>query len=253
MTDPITEPVTPLDVPPARSVSAFTSRRFSFSPGVHAGDIASIRDENGNVRLTYRSFAGIVSIVAALVAAIVLTAGAAATIFLAADERPGAAIAAAILSVAFAVIIASLVPATRVTLYESSKPVLTITQLSRFTFPFATYSVTTADGKVLGSLRTAFFSRFGRNRWRIAGPEEYVVAHAIEESLRRAMARKFAGKFNRKYQSNLIIRQNGSDAGQIVRRPDPAGNYDFVEITPGTPVDARVAVALATLVFGAEP
>ncbi|HVS33589.1 MAG TPA: hypothetical protein VMS98_19300 [Thermoanaerobaculia bacterium] len=234
-------------------METFSGDRFTFSPGIRAGDVVSIRDGDGNVRITYRSFAGIVGIVAALVAAIVLTAGAAATLFLIADGRNGPAAVAAILSVAFSVVIAGLVPPVRVTLYEASIPVLAIAQQSRFSIPFVTYAVTTPDGNTVGTLRTGILSRLGRNRWRIAGPEQYPVANAIEESFGRAFVRKLLGKFNRQYQSNLVILQDDVEAGLIVRRPDEEDNYDFLEMSPGASLDRRVAVALATLVFGAEP
>lgn len=218
-----------------------------------SGDVASIHDGGGQVRLTYRSFAGIVSIVAALVAAIVLTAGAAATLFLRADGRTGAAVAAATLSIVFSVVIAGLVPSIRVTLYQSSIPALTIEQSASFSFPFVTYTVSTPEGQSLGTLRSSILSRFGRNRWRIAGPEQYVVADAVEESFGSALLRKLAGKFNRKFQSNLDIVENGIYTGSVVRRPDDAGRYDFVEISESSNLDRRLVIALGTLVFGSEP
>ena len=110
-------------MPPPRT-DPFQATRFTFSTDVRAGEVSSIRDNSGEVRLTYRSFATVVGIVALFVAAVVLFAGAAATVFLIAEGRFGAAAAAAILSLAFSGIIAGMVPPVRVTLYDGPKPAL---------------------------------------------------------------------------------------------------------------------------------
>jgi hypothetical protein len=196
----------------------------------------------------------VVTIVAALVASIVIIAGAAAAIFLIAERRTAAAAAALFLSFGFSAIIAALVPRTRVTLYDGSKPALLIEQQSRVAFPRTTYAVKTPDGTTIAHLGRSILSRLGRNSWSIDSPaDQRGSAFAVEESFGRAMIRKFAGKFNAKHEANVRIYHQGVSSGVIVRRPDSSGDCDYLDMADGRSLDRRVAVALATLVFGAEP
>lgn len=147
-----------------------------------------------------------------------------------------------------------MVPPIHVTLFDGQEPVLTIEQESRFTFPFATFAVTGPEGQPVARIRSGVLSRLGRSRWRFASPPNGPHnGYAVEESLANAIARKMLGKFDRKFQSNLLIMYEGAVAGQIVRRPDVAGEFDYLELATGTELDRRVAVAVATLVFGSEP
>lgn len=215
---------------------------------------AHIRNGDGQVLLTYRGFASIVTIVAALVAGIVLIAGVAATLFLFAEHHPGAAILALVLSFGFSSFIAALVPRTRVTLYEDETPALLITQQSRVAFPRTSYAVKSADGTTIAILGRNILSRAGRNSWSIDSPaDQRGSAFAIEESFWRAIVRKFAGKFNRTQEANIRIYHQGVSSGVIVRRPDQTGEADYLDLASNATIDRRVAVALATLVFGAEP
>lgn len=238
----------PADIP------AFAASRYQFAPGVRAGEIAAVTDGDGQTLLTYRSFASVVGIVASLVITIVLVAGAAATALLLFDDRTGGAMASALLAVAFAALIAGLVPRTRVTLYGSADPVLRIVQRSRLSFPATTWAVRTPDGTTLATIRKGALSRLATNRWTIATPpDQRGTAYAAEESFGRAVLRKLLGKFKRKFEANMRVIHNGVPAAVIVRRPDERGQADYLEITTGSELDARVAVALATLVFGLEP
>ena len=232
----------------------FTSRRYHFTPGVPAGETASISDATGQVLLTYRSFASVVGIVASLVISIVLVTGLASALFLRAEERPGAAVAAAVLATVFAIIIAALVPRTGVTLYSGTDPVLRIVQSSRFSFPATTWAVRTPEGDTLAHLRKGAFSRLGTNKWTVSvPPDDRGSAYASEESFRRALVRKVLGKFRRRFEANIRLVHNGVPAAVIIRRPDETGQVDYLEITSGANLDPRVSVALATLVFGLEP
>jgi hypothetical protein len=141
-----------------------------------------------------------------------------------------------------------------VTLYDGSKPALTIGERSRFPFPATVYTVKASDGSTLARLERSAISRLGRNRWSIASPpDQRSVAFAVEESFARALKRKLLGKFRRSFESNFVIVNHGTHAGAIIRRPDRRGMYDVLEISPNASIDHRVLVALATLVFGAEP
>jgi hypothetical protein len=109
----------------------FSKSRFHFMTGIPAGETARIRDDEGNVLFTYRSFASVIGTVAALVASIVVVAGIAATLFLATEHNFFTAIAALALSGFFALVIVALVPAVNVTLFNDASPALTIAQNSR--------------------------------------------------------------------------------------------------------------------------
>ena len=238
---------------PPRPADPFSGTHFYFRHDPRPGQIATIEDRSGRVRLTYRTFANVIGIVALFVAGVVLLAGAAATLFLVAEQRGSAAGAAAALSLVFSGVIAGMVPPVRVTLFEGQDPALTIVQQSRFTFPYATYAVSDRNGETIALIRSGVLSRLGRNRWRFASPAHSPRnGYAIEESLANAIARKMLGKFSRRFQSDLIIMFEGSVVGQIVRRPDDAGDFDYLEIVHDTELDHRAAVAVATLVFG-EP
>lgn len=230
--------------------------RFHFESGMPGGETAHVRADGGEVLFSYRSFASVVPIVAALVSAIVGIAGIAAVAFLAAEGRTIAAILALMLSAAFAVIIAMLVPPIKVTLFSGIHPMLTIAQQSNLSFPVVTYIVATPDGHTLARVRRSVFSRLGRNRWNILSTsDDRPIGVAVEESFAAAFARKLLGKFNALYESNLRLRYLGGDVGTIVRRPNATGERDVLDVSVDDKavLDRRVAVAVALLVLGAEP
>ena len=221
-----------------------------------SGETAHIRADDGEVLLSYRSFASVVPIVAALVSVIVGVAGLAGVAFLAAEGRPFFAILALMLTAAFAVVIAMLVPPIKVTLFSGIHPMVTIVQQSNLSFPVATYIVATPDGRTLSRVRRSVFSRLGRNRWHIlSASDDRPIGVAIEESLILAIKRKLAGKFNSRYDANLTLRFLGNAVGTIVRRPTAEGERDVLDVSIDgkESLDRRVAVAIALLVLGAEP
>lgn len=215
--------------------------------GLPAGEKLTIRDDAGEALFNYRSFASVVPLVALVVAIVVATSGLAAVGFLVAEGRPVTAIIAAVLTAAFSVLIAMLVPATNVTINNDNNPALLIVQESNVSFPFVIYAIATPERKVLARFRRSVFSRLGRNRWVIL-PHD---GEAIEETLGRAWMRKFAGKFSPRYESNVIVHYRDKDVAWIIRRPNTEGESDLLEIT-GT-IDHRVAVGLAVLILGSEP
>lgn len=263
--DPPTEPMPNLPpLPRAQSAPSHTPlpppsaaldrSRFQFMSGIPAGDTAYIRGEDGNAVLSYRSFASVVGVIAALMSAVVLVAGVAGVLFLLLERRPLPAIAALMLSAAFAATIVMLVPATNVTIFEGAAPAITIVQQSTVSFPSVTYVVATPDGKPIARIAKSFFSRFGRNRWLLLSTEDFLArGEAVEESFGRALVRKLFGKFAPAYQSNVDIAWNGEPAGKIIRRPGADGQADLLTLNPTTTLDRRTAVALATLVLGSEP
>jgi len=172
-------------------------------------------------------------------------------LFLLFESRPVPAIMAALLSAAFAVVIAMLVPPTHVTFYSSEDPVLHVAQESSVSFPVVRFIVGTPEERVIARLRKSAWSRAGRNRWEILDAEQRPIGFAAEESLSRAWMRKIAGKFARRYESNVRIHYLGKAAGWILRRPDENGDADVLDVAGD--VDRRVAVALAALVLGSEP
>jgi hypothetical protein len=236
--EPPTEPL------PPPAANAFASTRYRFTTGLRAGETATIRGANDEVLLTYRSFASIVGVIAAFLAGIVAVAGAAGVLLLVYQGAPLRAAFAAILTIAFALLIAMLVPRMQVTLYDGAQPALTIAQ--RKVFPSATYAVSTPNGTQLAELRKSVLSRLGRNRWTIAQDGRY-VGEAHEDSFAGAIRRKLIGKFSRRFETDVIITYGGIGAGRIRRRSD-----DVLELTSDA-LDRRVAVALATMVLGREP
>jgi hypothetical protein len=218
--------------------------------GIPAGETAYIRGDDGNALLSYRSVASVVGIIAALMSAVVLIAGAGGVLFLLMERRPLPAIAAMILSAAFAAMIVMLIPATNVTIFEAAAPAITITQQSGSS-PSVTWLVATPDGQPIARIHKPFLSRFGRNRWTVTSDASH--GNAVEESLGRALLRKLFGKFARAYQSNLRVSWDGHEAGWIIRRPDALRRADVLDLHPATKLDRRAAVALAVLVLGSEP
>jgi hypothetical protein len=265
MLDPPTEPMpdlrpapasTPAPVPavaPA-AFSALDRSHFQFMSGIPAGETAYIRGDDGNALMSYRSFASVVGVIAALMSAVVLVAGAAGVIFLLLENRPLPAIAALMLSAAFSAMIILLIPATHVTIFEGAAPAITVAQQSSVNFPSVTYAVGAGGGKPVARIAKSFFSRFGRNRWELLDANDFFArGEAVEESLGRALVRKVFGKFAPSYQSNVRIIWNGEEAGWIIRRPGADGHADVLELNPATTLDRRTAVALAVLVLGSEP
>ena len=262
--DPPTEPISDLPPLPASKPSAasaapplspaFDRARFQFMTGVPAGETAYIRAEDGNAVLSYRSFASVVGIIASLMSAVVLAAGAAGVLFLLIEGRPLPALAAMMLSAAFAAMIIMLIPATHVTIFDAGAPAMTIAQQSGVSFPSVTWAVATPDGKTIARFHTSFLSRLGRNRWLILGADDSPPrGDAVEESLSRALLRKAFGKFSPVYQSNIRVRWDGHEAGWIIRRPGPDRRADVLDLNLSSMLDRRAAVALAVLVLGSEP
>jgi hypothetical protein len=236
--------------PPAPVLSGpFAGTVYRFTTGLRAGEVATIRDEADTPVLSYRSFASVVGIVAALVCGIVLIAGVAGALFLFLEGSLLRAALVLVLTLAFATFIGILVPRTNVTLYDDGQPALSISQ--RSVFPAALYVVATPNGTTLAVLRKGFLSRLGRNRWVIT-QEGRFVGDAVEESFLGALLRKLLGKFSRQFETNVRIQFGGIDAGRIIRKPEQGGRVDVLELV-GAGLDRRVAVALATLILGREP
>lgn len=252
-TEPFSSPAVlvtpPAPPPPPIARSPFSETHFRFTTGLRAGEVATIRASDDRVLLSYRSFASVSGIVAALVSAIVALAGIAAVLFLLAERAPIRAFVALGLTMFFATVIAMLVPRSNVTLYDDQHPALTISQLA--VFPSGSYVVTTPNGAVIAEFRKSFWSRLGRNRWTI-WQEGRFLGDAMEESFGGALVRKVLGKFSRSFETNLRIAYGGIVAGHILRKPAPDGRADVLEVTTDA-LDRRLAVALATLVLGREP
>lgn len=227
----------------------FAHTQFLFTTGLRAGETAQVRGANGEVLLTYRSFASIVSVVAALVSAIVAVAGLAAALLLVAEKSPVRAAVTLALTIAFTFILGLLMPRANVTLYDDGQPALTISQ--RATFPSSRYVVAAPNGAHLAELRKSFLARLGRNRWTIQHDGRY-LGEAVEESFFGALLRKLYGKFSRRFETNVRVTHGGLEAGRIIRRPDDAGRMDVLDVTSDA-LDRRVVVALATLILGSEP
>ena len=249
--EPLTEPLpgpsgAPVVAPPPKVDTALDRPRFIIPAAARNSEAAYIRGDDGTTLFGYRGFASVVGIVAAVTSAIVLTAGAASAIILALDTRPLPAVFAALLTAAFSVVIAMLVPATRVTVYEATTPAFGIVQQSSLSFPSVTFAVVGRDGRTIARLANTALSRLGRRRWRIlAADADRSLGYAVEESFVRALLRKVG------FKSNYRIRYQGQDVGRIVRE----GNDGILDLTadPARTLDRRVALAIALVVLGMEP
>jgi hypothetical protein len=244
-------PLPPVDerILPAAVGGPFSHTEYHFTTGQPSGEIAPIRDEAGNTILSYRSFAGVVGIIAALVSGIIACAGIASVLFLFAEGSAVRAAAALILTVAFTFLITLLVPRVAVTLFDGAQPALTLTQ--RSIAPAATFAVTTPNGAQLADIRKSFLSRLGRHRWMIL-QDGRLIAEAVEESLGRALVRKLLGKFSRRFETDVVVTHGGIEVARIVRRRREDGKVDVLEVLRDA-LDRRVLVALATVVLGREP
>jgi hypothetical protein len=251
VTEPFVPPGRASGPHPATNVPAptFAQSRYRFTSGLRAGEVAPIRGDQGQVVLSYRAFASVVGVIAALVTVIVALAGAAGTAFLLAEGSELRALAALVLTLAFTFCLSLLVPRIDVTLYDEQRPALTISQESAF--PAAWFRVLTPEGVPIVQLRKSLLSRLARNRWRIF-QEGRLVGEASEDSFAGALVRKVLGKFSRRFETNVIVRVGGIESGRIIRRPEANGQYDLLEL-PNEMLDRRVAVALATLILGREP
>ncbi|MEO8383456.1 MAG: hypothetical protein ABI779_27615 [Acidobacteriota bacterium] len=243
------EEIPPTPAGPRPAPGPFSHTEYFFSTGLRSGETAPVRSASGEVLLTYRSFAGVIGVVAALVAGIVAVAGLAATLLLFTQPAPLSASVALLLTIAFTVFIALLAPRTQVTLFDGGQPALTIAQ--RTLFPAATYIIAAPNGARLADVRKSPLSRLGRNRWTILHEGRY-LGEAVESSLLGALVRKLYGKFSRSFQTDVIVTHGGVEAARILRRPDRAGRVDLLEIFNDT-LDRRVLVGVATLILGREP
>lgn len=257
--EPPTEPLpppTPIAAPPpppaaaaaAAPQIAFAHTEYRFETGLRSGEVAHVRSATGETLLTYRSFAGVIGVIAALVSGIVAVAGLASVVFLVAEGALVRAVISLALTILFTLVIAWLAPRTNVTLYDEAQPALTISQ--RALFP-ATYIVAAPNGARLADVRKGALSRMGRNRWRIFHDGRF-VGEAVEASFFGALLRKVFGKFSRAFETNIVITHGGVETARILRRPDAHGRIDTLEILSDA-LDRRVVVAVATLILGREP
>ncbi len=237
------------DPPTQPPLGPFAHTEYFFTTGLRAGEVASVRSGTGEVLLTYRSFAGVVGVVAALLSGIVAVAGIASVLFLLAEAAPLRAASVLVLTLVFTAFITLLAPRTNVTLYDNGQPALIITQRSMF--PTTTYALSTPNGAQLADVRKSPFSRMARNRWKILYNGRY-LGEAAERSFAGALIRKVYGKFSRRFETNVVITHGGIEAGRILRRPDPAGRVDVLEVVSDA-LDRRVLVGVATLILGGEP
>ena len=234
---------------PESAAGPFAYTEYFFTTGLPSGETAHVRGSGGEVLLTYRSFAGVIGIVAALVAGIVAVAGLASVVFLLTQRTLLPAVAVLLLTVAFTACIALLAPRTQVTLYDDAQPALTIAQ--RSLFPAATYVIAAPNGARLATIRKSPFSRLGRNRWTILNDGRY-LGEAVEASFFGALVRKLYGKFSRTFETDITVTTGGIEAARILRRPDAAGRVDVLEVFNDT-LDRRVLVGVAALILGGEP
>jgi hypothetical protein len=242
---------------PEMLAARFQSSRF-IVPGPARGIPVAVSDEEGRPLLRLLGFAAVGGIVSFFVAATVIVASLAATIFLLSDGRFLSALVALALSGGFLVAIWRLLSHLEVPVFGDDsleRRVVTLTQISQLTFPGTKFLVSDSSGREIGKLRFSGWSRIGRHRWTLLDAQDRHIATATEDSWGRAMLRKLLGKFRPEFETNLEIRSDDKVIGTITRRKEEGTNRGLVDVSADQNdiVDRRLAAALAILVFGLEP
>ena len=211
-----------------------------------AGETVRIRDDDGNVLFTYRSFASVIGIVAALVASIVIVAGVRGGVF--SDRRAQRRHGHRRIGPQRLLRVGHRSCSCRRSTSRCStthSPALTIAQKSRSNFPSATFTVVTPDGSPV-----ARPPQVGLLAPRPQPMDDRAAAgYAVEESVRP----RAAAKDRREVQPPLRGELSSSTRRTKSRGSSGAPTHTATSTSsrsPAPPLDRRAAVALATLVLG---
>lgn len=236
----------------------FQMSRYVLDVSVPYGERSTVRDESGNPLFHYKRPVNLAGFLAGLFATLVAIAGAGVTIFLAASAFYFQALVAFLMTAGFVLVILLLVPRRRhIYLYDDpdlSSVNLMLWQETRFTFPVLRFSVRAADGRMISSFSRNFLSIFGRHRWAIGDAlGTSTLGCAVEDSLGKALLRKFLGSFFGLFKTNFHILIGDEKVGVIDRRTSGLDRY-FLDLTPDASYgfDRRTALALAILIDGLE-
>ena len=245
--------------PPPQSNAApderFTRSRYLLDLSVPYGERSTIRDESGNPLFFYKRPVNLLGYLAAMVASMILVAGVTAAVVLVLEDLHAASILAMVLTALFALAVLLLVPRRHVYIYDDAsmlRVALMIWQESRFSFPRLRFSTRLEQGELIGFFSRSFWSGLGRRRWSIyddTGKARLGVA--VEDSLIRAILRKFFGLFFSAFRTNFRILAAGRQVGIVDRRGATLNQYQ-VQLTAGAPFDPRLLLGLAVVIDGLE-
>ncbi len=195
-------------------------------------------------------------LVAAFVAALMVLAGTGTALMLGLSGELIPAAAALVLTVVFTAMTLALIPPRNIELFEDeamSTLSLVILQESRASFPRLRFSARTSEGTAIAYFHKNVLSNVGRRRWAILHPvERRVIGAAYEESLLRALARKFVGSMSRSLTTDFLIEAGGRIVGKITRRASGLYQSLLRLDQPGSFTDARIPIALAVLIESVE-
>ena len=158
----------------------------------------------------------------------------------------------------FLVVSMSLRPRRHVTIYrdESRREILLrVIQDQRLAFLTRTYTVMTAGGETLATLKKTYVDNIVRKRWYVTAPGGAPLAMAIEDSIVLSLLRRVIGTFFGLLRTNFVF-VRGDDAeifGEFNRKFTLLDRYvlDLSADTART-FDRRVAVALGVMLDTGE-
>lgn len=240
----------------SRQEDPFRLTRYLIDVAAPDRDRATVRNEAEQPLFYFRRHTDLVGCVAAVMAGIVVVAGAAASVILVSESSVFPALLAVALMVAFAAVILWLVPRKHFYIYDDpamKHVALLAWQESRFSFPSLRYSARLGDGTVLAGFERRASSRLGRHRWWIYDRHGSPVGSATESSLVRAFFHNFLGSLFGIFRSDFRIVANGRPVGVVRLDAGPLDRriLDLNE-DPHATFDRRIALVLAVIIDRVE-
>ena len=158
----------------------------------------------------------------------------------------------------FLVISMSVRPRRHVTIYRDEsrrETLLRVIQDQRVAFLTRTYTVVTATGETLATLRKTYLHNIVRKRWYVTAAGGEPLAMAIEDSIVLSLLRRVLGTFFGFLRTNFVL-VRGRDAeifGEFNRKFTLLDRYVLdLSADPGRAFDRRVAVALGVMLDTGE-
>jgi hypothetical protein len=166
-----------------------------------------------------------------------------------------AAVALALMT--FVAVSMSVRPRRHVTVYRDDSRadiVLRVLQDQRIALIVRTYTVTLRDGTVLARLSKNYVHNVIRKRWRIAGADGRLAAHAIEDSVVLSLLRRVLGTFFGLLRTNFVLQAPGGEVvGEFNRKFTLLDRYVLDLSADGErSLDRRVALATGIMLDTGE-
>jgi hypothetical protein len=166
-----------------------------------------------------------------------------------------AAVALALMT--FVAVSMSVRPRRHVTVYRDDSRadiVLRVLQDQRIALIVRTYTVTLRDGTVLARLSKNYVHNVIRKRWRIAGADGRLAAHAIEDSVVLSLLRRVLGTFFGLLRTNFVLQAPGGEVvGEFNRKFTLLDRYVLdLSADADRSLDRRVALATGIMLDTGE-